>query len=33
MDELQKQGGKLIYDPQLLVRRRPRRNLRAFAGC
>jgi succinoglycan biosynthesis protein ExoA len=31
MDELQKQGGKLIYDPQLLVRRRPRRNLRAFA--
>ena len=31
MDELQKQGGKLIYDPQLLVRRRPRRNLKAFA--
>jgi hypothetical protein len=31
MDELQKQGGKLIYDPQFLVRRRPRRNLKAFA--
>ena len=31
MDELQKRGGKLIYDPQLLVRRRPRSSLRAFA--
>jgi succinoglycan biosynthesis protein ExoA len=31
MDELQKQGGKLVYDPQLLVRRRPRSNLKAFA--
>jgi succinoglycan biosynthesis protein ExoA len=31
MDELQKRGGKLIYDPQLLVYRRPRRNLKAFA--
>jgi hypothetical protein len=31
MDELQKQGGKLIYDPRLLVRRRPRSNLKAFA--
>ena len=31
MDELQKQGGKLIYDPQLVVHRRPRSNLRAFA--
>jgi succinoglycan biosynthesis protein ExoA len=31
MDELQKQGGKLIYDPQVLVRRRPRSNLKAFA--
>jgi succinoglycan biosynthesis protein ExoA len=30
MDELQTQGGKLIYDPQLLVRRRPRSNLKAF---
>jgi succinoglycan biosynthesis protein ExoA len=31
MDELQKQGGKLIYDPQLIVFRRPRSNLNAFA--
>ena len=31
MDELQKQGGKLIYDPQLLVHRRPRSSLRSFA--
>jgi succinoglycan biosynthesis protein ExoA len=31
MDELQKQGGKLIYDPELVVHRRPRSNLRAFA--
>ena len=31
MDELQKQGGKLIYDPQLLVHRRPRPSLKAFA--
>jgi succinoglycan biosynthesis protein ExoA len=31
MDELQKLGGKLIYDPQLVVRRRPRSNLKAFA--
>ena len=31
MDELQKRGGKLIYDPQLLVRRRPRSSLEAFA--
>jgi succinoglycan biosynthesis protein ExoA len=31
MDELQKQGGKLIYDPQLIVFRRPRSNLKAFA--
>ena len=31
MDELQKRGGKLIYDPQLLVRRRPRSSLKAFA--
>ena len=32
MDELQKRGGKLVYDPQLIVRRRPRRTLRAFTG-
>jgi succinoglycan biosynthesis protein ExoA len=31
MDELQKSGGKMIYDPELLVYRRPRSNLRAFA--
>lgn len=30
MDELQKRGGKLIYDPALIVHRRPRRTLRAF---
>jgi GT2 family glycosyltransferase len=31
MDELQKRGGKLIYDPQLLVHRRPRSSIRSFA--
>jgi succinoglycan biosynthesis protein ExoA len=31
MDELQKRGGKLIYDPDLLVHRRPRSSLRSFA--
>jgi cellulose synthase/poly-beta-1,6-N-acetylglucosamine synthase-like glycosyltransferase len=31
MDELQQRGGKLIYDPQVLVYRRPRRSLKAFA--
>jgi cellulose synthase/poly-beta-1,6-N-acetylglucosamine synthase-like glycosyltransferase len=31
MDELQRRGGILIYDPQLIVHRRPRRSLRAFA--
>ena len=31
MDELQTRGGKLIYDPQLFVHRRPRHSLRAFA--
>lgn len=30
MDELQKRGGKLIYDPQLIVHRRPRPTLKAF---
>ena len=30
MDELQQRGGKLIYDPQLVVERRPRSNLKAF---
>jgi hypothetical protein len=31
MDELQKRGGKLLYDPGCIVYRRPRTNLRAFA--
>ncbi len=31
MDELQKRGGRLIYDPQLVVHRRPRSSLKAFA--
>lgn len=30
MDELQRRGGKLIYDPQFTVTRRPRSNLRSF---
>src|SRR5436853_6847712 len=30
MDDLQKRGGKLIYDPALIVHRRPRRTLKAF---
>jgi hypothetical protein len=31
MDELQKRGGKLVYDPQLIVHRRPRASLAAFS--
>lgn len=31
MDDLQKRGGKLIYDPQFVVWRRPRHSLQAFA--
>jgi hypothetical protein len=31
MDEMQKDGGKLIYDPQFTVHRRPRPTLKAFA--
>jgi glycosyltransferase involved in cell wall biosynthesis len=31
MDELQKRGGKLLYDPDLVVYRRPRRSLKSFA--
>jgi cellulose synthase/poly-beta-1,6-N-acetylglucosamine synthase-like glycosyltransferase len=31
MDELQKRGGKLIYDPEFHVQRRPRSSLKAFA--
>ena len=30
MDELQKRGGKLLYDPDLFVHRRPRPSFRAF---
>jgi GT2 family glycosyltransferase len=30
MDELQKRGGRLMYDPQLIVLRRPRPNLKSF---
>jgi cellulose synthase/poly-beta-1,6-N-acetylglucosamine synthase-like glycosyltransferase len=31
MDELQKRGGKLIYDPDFFVYRRPRSTLKSFA--
>jgi succinoglycan biosynthesis protein ExoA len=31
MDDLQKRGGKLIYDPLLIVHRRPRSTLKSFA--
>ena len=30
MDELQKRGGKLIYDPELIAHRRPRPTLKSF---
>src|SRR5581483_4021140 len=30
MDDLQKKGGKLIYDPAFIVYRRPRPNLKSF---
>lgn len=30
MDNIQKSGGKLLYDPELFVWRRPRRNLKQF---
>lgn len=30
MDELQKRGGRLAYDPDLIVHRRPRHSLQAF---
>jgi cellulose synthase/poly-beta-1,6-N-acetylglucosamine synthase-like glycosyltransferase len=30
MDDLQKRGGKLLYDPQVIVERRPRPTLKAF---
>jgi len=31
MDELQKRGGQLLYDPEFAVHRRPRPHLRSFA--
>ena len=31
MDNIQREGGKLLYDPELFVWRRPRRTLGAFA--
>jgi succinoglycan biosynthesis protein ExoA len=31
MDELQKRGGKLLYNPRFIVQRRPRSSLKAFA--
>jgi len=31
MDELQKRGGRLLYDPEFVVYRRPRASLKAFA--
>jgi len=31
MDELEKRGDRLIYDPQFIVHRRPRRSLKAFS--
>ena len=31
MDDLQKKGGKLLYDPAFIVHRRPRPNLKTFA--
>lgn len=31
MDDIQKAGGKLLYDPELIVHRRPRRTLKSFA--
>lgn len=30
MDEIQKQGGQMIYDPDFLIERRPRKTLKAF---
>ncbi len=31
MDEMRKRGGKLLYDPEFFIYRRPRRTLKAFA--
>ena len=32
MDAVQSQGGRLLYDPEMIVHRRPRRSLRAFVN-
>jgi len=31
MDEIQKHGGRLVYDPDFIVHRRPRHSIKAFA--
>src|SRR5260221_7023228 len=31
MDEIQKEGRRLLYDPELIVHRRPRSSVRSFA--
>jgi glycosyltransferase involved in cell wall biosynthesis len=31
MDEIQKRGGRLLYDPEMFVHRRPRTTIKAFA--
>jgi hypothetical protein len=31
MDEIQRRGGRLLYDPAIFVHRRPRRTLKSFA--
>jgi hypothetical protein len=31
MDEIQKRGGRLLYDPELFVHRRPRSTIKSFA--
>jgi len=31
MDEIQKRGGRLVYDPDFIVHRRPRHSIKAFA--
>ena len=31
MDEIQKRGGRLLYDPELIVHRRPRGTIKSFA--
>jgi hypothetical protein len=33
MDGLQQRGGRMVYDPEFIVHRRPRPTLRAFGKC